>query len=136
MDAADARSVRFTTTEEEMKVARFTLTLGVFLLSANGVVAQNGFQTTSANPKATSLLARADQIQELDAWSIKARLYEQAAESMTQDDPSLPATLLMAGSTYYHLGNKAAGARLLEQAAVVADRQGNTAAAVDAYYMT
>src|SRR5215510_10101720 len=128
MDAADAWSVRFTTMEEEMKVARFTLTLGVFLLSANGAVAQNGFQTTSTNAKATNLLARAEQIQELDAWSAKARLYEQAAESMTADDPVLPTTLLMAGSTYYHIGNKAAGARLIEQAAVVADRQGNTAA--------
>src|SRR5262245_374820 len=106
-----------------MKVARFTLTLGVFVLSANGAVAQNGSQA-STNAKATSLLARADQIQELNAWGTKARLYEQAAESMTPDDPGLPNALQMAGATYYYIGNKSAAAQLLERAALVADRQG------------
>jgi hypothetical protein len=119
-----------------MQVARYTLTLGVFLLSANGAVAQNGSHTMTVNEKAASLLARADGIQELNAWPTKARLYEQAAEAMTPNDPELPGALMLAGSIHYYIGQKSVGARLFERAASVAERQGNTARAVDAWYLT
>jgi hypothetical protein len=118
-----------------MRVVRFTLALGLFLATANGAFAQNGSHKTDSE-KAANLMARADQIQDLDAWGLKARLYEQAAGLLSDDDKQLPSALLMAGSTYFYIGQKTTGTRLLARAATVADRQGNTNTALDAYYLT